>query len=582
MRRLRLQPWLQVTLVVLAALALVSPSIWMGFYSDDYVHQLVLDGDLEHETLRPANLYDFGSASDWQAEARDTGGPPWWIAADWKTRFFRPLSSLSIRVDHALFGKWAMGYHLTSLAWYALALVLAHATWRALGFTRREALLALALFGATCGAGLVAGWPANRNTLIASAATLAAVLVVVRGRGRPLALVAGLLFAAAACLAKESGVLAFALIAVWSWTGARGAHHGARATRVAAIGGVAAAVSFVVWLWAAGYGANSAFYASPWGDPLRYASQVGVLLSAGVLRLFAPVTVDLTVFAPDFAQIQVAIAGALVLPLTIWVARRLRGVPATGFLALWLVLALAAQGGAPPSDRLLFDAACASAGLLALFFMRTLPRAAQRSTRERRFAWAVALAALPLSAMASVLHSLTQTEIVTGLRRSVLAADVGPPSLGRRELVVLQASSGMLPFVLSPTWAVESGDRNLYFSPVQFGRRGLECERVDERTLELRTTDEPFLTGLFERVYLSDPTLPGVGARFDAGLFEVLILESSERGPTKLRLTFDRSLDDPTLRLLADRDGELVSIQAPRIGQRLVLEQAQPPIPLMP
>ena len=66
MRPMR-SPWMLVALTVLGAIALISPSLCMGYYSDDYVHQLVLDGRLEHPTLRPESLYDFGSASDWPA-----------------------------------------------------------------------------------------------------------------------------------------------------------------------------------------------------------------------------------------------------------------------------------------------------------------------------------------------------------------------------------------------------------------------------------------------------------------------------------------------------------------------------------
>ena len=43
------------------------PSLWMGFYVDDHVHQLALEGEL---ALEPWALYDFGTFEDW---SRDGG-----------------------------------------------------------------------------------------------------------------------------------------------------------------------------------------------------------------------------------------------------------------------------------------------------------------------------------------------------------------------------------------------------------------------------------------------------------------------------------------------------------------------------
>jgi hypothetical protein len=563
----------------LGGLALVLPTLGMGFYADDYVHQLVLSGELDHHRLRPWSLYDFGTATDWQGLSGSSGGMPWWMTPEWKTRFWRPLTSASLWLDHALFGSDPLGYHLTSLALYALVLCLAFATWRALGLRPGVATAALALFAATNAAGLVAGWIAHRNTLLSCAATLGVLLVLARGRGSARSLAVASLLAALACTAKESGVMAWLLFAGWLWLDPS-PRPGIR--RAGILLALACALLFVVGLAVAGYGTRSAFYASPWGDPLRYAGHLGLLATAGLLRLALPLSADFTVFAPDFALAQVVLAAVLLAVLLPWIARRTRGEPGRGVLLLWLALSLALQGAAPPSDRLLFDAAFASAALLALHLARCLSASSGAGRGERAAALTLLVMAGPLSALAGLGQNLTQARISRELRESVLSTEVGSPSEGRRELVVLQASSGMLAFVLPATWAVESPDRELWFHLVQLGRRGLECTRHDERSLLVRSTGEPFLTGVFERVYRPGLELPPAGARFQGRIFEVEVVESGARGPQALMLRFDRSLDAPELHLLADRDGRLARVPTPSVGGSLRLEEARPPLPFLP
>src|SRR6187455_2683318 len=95
-------------LVLALALACQLPSLRLGFYADDYVHQIALhDPGRFGDVLRPWSLYDFGTYADWVSLYERFGGMPWWISPDWKVRFFRPLTSLSLWIDAKLFGHWA-------------------------------------------------------------------------------------------------------------------------------------------------------------------------------------------------------------------------------------------------------------------------------------------------------------------------------------------------------------------------------------------------------------------------------------------------------------------------------------------
>lgn len=563
--------WLLAAVLLLGVL-LQSPSLGMGFYADDYVHQLVLRGEVDLPHLAPHALYDFGVASDWKLVEGASGSLPWWTDGDWKIRFFRPLASLSLVLDHALFGSHAAGYHAMSLALYALALLLAHRLYRALGLAPGLALGALALFAATNGAALPVGWPANRNTLLGTLLTLAAVLAVVRPQEARRAgrIALALALALGACLCKESGVIALALVALrlWPLARARAEEGAASAPRAGVALALLLALGFLAFLAAAGYGTRSLFYATPWHEPLRFAGRVGVLATAGVLRLFAPVSLDLQTMKPQLALPIALMAAPLVLMLGLRVARRVGGDPRARFLAAWLALGLLPQGSAPASDRLLLDAAFGSAGILALYLGAVLGRQGRSSTTspERFGARSLLFCAGPLCALFAFAQSAGISAVARDLLRRNLDTEVGSPALGRREIVVLQSASALIPFTLPATWSVESEDRSLRFWIFQMGRRGLEWTREDERSMVVRSLDEPFLTHLFERVYRSIPP-PRAGARFANELFELEVLESEREGPRALRLVFSLPLDAPRLIFLADREGVLRAIPPPAIGE---------------
>ncbi|MCG6964496.1 MAG: hypothetical protein LJE95_14660 [Acidobacteria bacterium] len=575
------------TAIVLLGVALQTPSMWSGFFGDDYIQQAVLDRLTPASApLRAWNLYDFGIAANWRASGK-AWAPIWWTSPDWQVRFVRPLTSASIWLDHSVYGRAAWGYHLTSLAWYAVVLILALALLRALGLERRTALIAVALYACTNGAEMPVGWISNRNTVLATAATMAAVLCVVRLRSRwriPTAL--ALCVVALGC--KESGVTAFVLVALWLLLEGRSAGDGGRGRRALTAAGIslAMAATYLAVLAVAGFGTRSWFYATPWREPLRYLANLAVLGSAGLLRLLAPVSIDLRLLLPGTA-VWLALAGALIAwPVGLFVWRHTRAHPAAPFLAGWLLVSLAVEGSAPPSDRLLMQAAFGSAALIALFIRGMLAGDAghARARRlERATAWTLVLVTGVLSGLNALGQSLTLTTISRQLRARVLATSVGGTTGRRVDAVVLQATDPMLPFVLTSTWLGETGRRDVRFSILQMGRRGLEWTREDDRTCKIRTTGDPFLTNVFESVYRSGPRMPAVGQVFTTPLFTLEVNEAEATGPRTLRLHFNRSLDAPDLRFLApDKSGRLVPVTAPPVGVTTRLPEPVRVSPLLP
>lgn len=571
--------WLAVAL----ATALHLPSLGAGFYADDYTHQLALDGSISIPTLQPWSLYDFGEASDWPQDPRSSWAIHWWTSPDFKGRFFRPLTSLTLWLDHALYGAEPLGYHVTSLAWYLAALLLTVAVYRGLGLDRATTALAIVLVAGTNGATLPVGWVANRNTLVASVFVLAAVLVAVRGRG-PWRLPAALACGLAAVGGKESGVLAFALVAAWSLLEAcrAGSPTQRRRHAVAAAASAVAALAVIAALAAAGYGTRSLFYATPWTDPARYLGHLAVLLTAGGLRLLAPASLDLMMLHGVGLPAAMAAGVAAVAALGWALGRRMADHPAAPFLAAWAVLALLPQGGVMPSDRLLFDAAVGSAGLLAIGVRRTLGADAGAPRRARIAARTVLVCGGVLGPAFVGVQSAAVPAAAGDLREAILATDPGPRAGGPVDAVVLQSGTTMLAFSLAPTWAVESGRDDVRFPMVQLAGVPLEWSRDGDRSCVLRSAGGPLLATPFERVFRSSAGPPTVTTMLGSAVMGVEPLEAAGGGLRAVRLVFPRSLDDPRLRFLVPIDGILRPIDPPPIGETVLLPRPAPAVPLLP
>ena len=565
--------------IVALGLLLVAPTLGLGFYVDDYVHQLALEGAMEGGPMTPSGLYDFGTWAEWK-EADVPHGFPWWIDADWKARFFRPLSSLFLRAQYEVFGTHAAAYHVVSLGLFAALIVACHGLYRALGLGPRGARFGALLVAVCDSAALPVGWRANVNSLLVALFAVASLRLLLAYRGRAAVLALGLLAAFLAVLSKEAGIVSLGLAAVL--LAAPPAHVDGAPRPRSLPGAAVAAVAIAVYLGAliaGGYGTRSLFYATPWEDPLRWGANALYLGTAGLASLFGPFPSDLGSLLPG-AFWFVALAGAVLgLPVLLWILRAVRGVPGTGLLGLWVVGFTLAQAGAMPSDRLLFVPSIGMAGLLALAFERTFMAASGWRRWARRGLWASAVVG---SGLFLLLQSLGLTGSSTYLRARVLETEAGDAALGRRDWIVLQTQSQLQAFALAATWAVESGDRDVVFWPVQAGNRGLVWSAVDAHTFELESTSGPFLTNVFEGVYLSREPEVAVGRTWRTDAFTVEALEVVGGAPTRLRFRTTKALADPTLGFLRSDVGVLRRIEPPVAGESIALEPVERDGPFMP
>jgi len=562
-------PRIALCLAIVLALLLRVQNLGMGFYADDYGHQLVLAGEgLEGIAMGPSGLYDFGVAPRPGEPLFELGSFAWWTDPDWKVRFFRPLTSWSLWLDHAVFGNNAVGYHATSLVLFAVLCAALFALFRALSLGLIPSLLALLLFASEDGSAVVVGWVAHRNSLIELLCTVLAVLVLAQGRLTALRLAGSLLLAACACMAKESGITAFALIAAWLWL-RRCEGVDRPMTRSGIALALGAALAFVLWLAWAGYGANTPFYPTPWGDPDRFLAHLTTLAGLAPFALVAPFPLDVFYIRPQLLPVGLLLLVPISLVLCAYVMRRARKHPAAAFLAFWFVVSLLPQGGAPLSDRLLFGSMVGAAGLLALT-LAAMP--VGRSARVVRVL--LVLSSLVLSPLVLVARNQNLDDLAATLRASIVAADVGDPALGRREVFILQASpTTLIGLVPSSAWFVETGDLQVRMWPMQMGVRPLRWTRTGERSFELESLAEPFLGSAFEDVFRSTAGTPPVGHTWRTAAFSVEAIAVDSGGLRTIRVTCERPLDDEAMRFLVWRAGALRHVPPPPLGESIQFER---------
>jgi hypothetical protein len=354
---------------ILFALLLVSPSLRVGPFGDDYMHLARVDPRLHVPGYgyAPFDLFTFVSGDPAQrAVLLEKGVFGWWLPSDFRMSFWRPLSCLTHVLDHLLWPRSSTLAHAHSMLWFATLLTVLAALYRRF-HVPWVAHLALVLYAVDDARSWVVGWTANRNALVAATLAFAALLVHDRARRdgwRPGRWLAPALFGAA-LLGGESAL---------ALTGYLFAHalfidSGPLARRLARLWPYATlSVAWLAAYKALGYGTTGGgMYLNPLDEPVLYlralterlpvllAAQIGIGLS-DVWLLLQP---SLRLAAYALALLALVVFAVLLAPL--W-----RRVPACRFWALGAVLSLPPMCATFPMDRLLVFAGVGAMAAIAL------------------------------------------------------------------------------------------------------------------------------------------------------------------------------------------------------------------------
>lgn len=390
--------------IIAASLMLCAPAVATGFILDDYFQTVALsDGLSTPGTKRaPWDAYSFASSPEQIQLMIEESVFPWWSDPQARLTFFRPLSSLTLWLDHQLWPKSPALMHIHSLAWYgALLLVVARVYRRfsARAFSLGFAGLALLLYGIDDAHAMSVGWLANRAALIALTFGFGALLShdSWRSTGRKRHLFGALSLMALALCFGEAAFQALAYLVAYAF------FFDSRPRRARWKSLLPYAALLIAWrvVYELGdYGAaRTTLYIDPARDPIGFLQAVAVRLPVLLAAQLGGLSADLG----DILRYAAPALTSWILPLSLGVL----GVCAWVMYPLWstrrevrfwtvgTLLSTVPVCAVAPADRLLIATGLGGSALIAIVLLGVLDRARDLHTPARKF-WAGTFAVIHL------------------------------------------------------------------------------------------------------------------------------------------------------------------------------------------
>lgn len=558
-----------------AAGLVVFPTLFSGFFFDDYIHLMTLEGDGYGAT--PFDLFLFGAGDPERMKALIRSGPyPWYTLPDLQIHFFRPLSSAGMWLDNSLFGRHAVFYHLHSLGWYALL------AWAAALVYRRVlplpiAGLAALLYVLDAGHVVPALWWSNRNALVSAAPALLGLAAHLRWReagwrpGLPLSLVGyGL-----GLLGGETALGICGYLFAYELAGRRDALW----TRLRALApaSVLAALYLAGYKWA-GYGVfGSGVYFDPVGEWRPFLAHApGRLLDLFGTQFFR-LPAELAVVRSDYG-VALRVAAAALAPLLLAAAyhtwRRLA--PDERRTMAWLgtgaVVASVPALATFPSGRLLTLPSVGACALAAMIIYHGAGMAREAAAGLHRavahtfvllhvlyppFVWIGTGAVFPIFlALSEDAFRTMEIDNRRAPAQFIVSLSAADPYTGFYPQVMRRA----LGFEPAMGW------QTLSLAPLDH-----EVIRTAGNRFELRVLGGELLATPFERLVRSAAYPFRAGDRVDLGEYEIEVLEAGEWGPKRIGVTFNGPLENPDYLFLAWKGGRLRNFSWPPVGEPVVL-----------
>jgi hypothetical protein len=556
-----------VVAVLVAALLGLAELPFAALMADDLFQVAQLEGVLPSQG--PLQLFTLSDGVPEHVRAmKEAGGFPWFFDRDFKMKFFRPLSSLLLAADHALWGLWPVGYRLQGTLWL-VALV------ASFGLLLRTALpgsvgsWALIVF-AVSGIHSSLFWNAARHVVIAGALGTMALAAHVRWResawqpGRFLS-IAGF---ALALLASEAayGVLAYLFLYE-----ALGAPGNVRARCRALLPILALIAGYLALYVIAGLGASpSGGYVDPLrapgaflvGVPARWLFMIGATIAGGGADLWL-LRPDLrSAFALTGAAIAVAFAALL---RVVWASApeaERRG-------SRWLIAGAAASAlpfvGSPIGSRCLVLPLLGGSVVVAFVLHGWWRTLRHRSGSAYRIASAacvllavIHLGLAPLARLVSpyLMRQMMYDRLVAAMQQAELDLE----RLPSQRVVVLRAPD----FILG---LHALSFRALYRLPLPRSWRTLSWARGPHRYQ--RTAADTLVLELPEGQIQASGL--AVGDLVELEGMTAKVLARGNLGPKRVEFRFDRPLEDGELHFLGWRNGRFEHIELPAVGEWLSL-----------
>jgi hypothetical protein len=170
--------WAILVTVVFGAVQLPFSS----FMADDFMQLGILEGVSSSTWLGPMDVYTLADGDPVHMRTlKDSGAFQWFWNPEFKAKFFRPLSSVLLIVDHAIFGLNPIGYSIHNLLWFA-ALIIAAGFLMQRAVPGRISSLTIVIFSISGIHWYVVYWTAARHIIVAASIGLWSLLAYTKWR----------------------------------------------------------------------------------------------------------------------------------------------------------------------------------------------------------------------------------------------------------------------------------------------------------------------------------------------------------------------------------------------------------------
>jgi hypothetical protein len=581
--------WVTLGLTVLLWLPTLGHSFWRG---DEWAFFAANEQGRAYWSNTRFDAWRFQSGEPEEMKALiHRGALPWFTLPEVKFAVWRPLASAIVALVHAAFGGHdALGWHVVQLCLYLL-LIATVARFYCRFVPGLLGALALLVF-AVDDAHWDLSWPTCLYQPVALIPALLGLMAHLRwreegwGPGRVLSLVGfgvGLLGGENA-LQMMAYVLAYELVAVRAW---RRIVSGL--LPLALVAGV-----YLIIYKLLGHGVfGRVGYVDPFAEPLAFLPHAAFNFAAHAANMFtaAPryIFERLRLF-PELGPVPISAIVVLLLAFLLLLRPALRSLPEAErrplpWLLLGALLAVIPGLGGPITDRLILPSSIGASVLIvavARYGWRVLRGQVPAPPLKR---WVVPVACALTTLPHLVLAPIATPLIFREFRRQgeaslqvLRTADIPPAA---QDVAMLVASSTNL---MLNQWAgfireYETGRASRHWWVLTFRERDdqlLTRTRADGFELALADNVLPELgqeAGF--RDFRRFPLKAGDEVSMDR--MRVRVLEASHGIPTRFEVTFDRSLEDPTLAFVAvDGKGGLRRVELPPVGQTLLLPAVLP------
>ncbi|MGD0654140.1 MAG: hypothetical protein ABSA16_07355 [Thermoguttaceae bacterium] len=562
----------------LVGVLLVSPSLNLGWFADDFYTRWILTQSPAYSDVRPAqsDIFRFFDGDPHRNQRmKDIGMLPWWVSTGFKISFWKPLTTLTHIIDYKFWPERPDIMHAQNLLWFGLLLLGASLLYRRIMGGSVAAGISIVLFAIDYSHTFPAIWLANRNAVMAAFFGILAIYAHHQWRrhGSRMGIALGPVLLMMCLLSAEAGIGAMGYILAYTLVLDRGTWWRRLAAVLPYI--IVVLIWRIMWSWQ-GYGVSDDmidFYLDPMAHPLRFIEMI--FLRAPILLLgqlaFPPAEVH-GLFGPYGVLLHCLIGVAFLSILAIVLLPLLRRSAEARFWALGMLLATIPICSTLPINRQLLFVGIGAMGLLGQYLalalsgelwqgkslVRRLPQAALIGVLVLIHIIFAPLGMLVVAKRASAPgHTIASLKAIPGMS----AADCD------RDLIIVNHPVPPVSVFGPLTFDGQSLPRSLRV--LAGSSSALGVQRLDERSLIL-CPKSGYFCNMASRIFYDMEHPLKQGETIELSNVSITVLELTEDGrPAKVLFRFHVALEDPSLKWVYWEEGKFKEFQPPGIGESI-------------